>query len=118
MITASNADPAETGGADGAISLIRAAATIGFTISPCSRGFLLIAVSKGLIRAIMVGDDPEMLVSDLQNQFPNDVIEVSENDFALSKQIQQLERYSGVRLLERSAELSVFGAECPGAAHR
>ncbi len=105
MITASNADPAEAGRADGAISLIRAAAPIGFTISPCSRGFVLIAASKGLIRAIMVGDDPEMLVSDLQNQFPNDAIEVNENDSALSKQMQQLERDSGVRLFERSAEL-------------
>ena len=109
MITASNADSAEAGGADGAISLIRAEATIGFTISPCSRGFLLIAVSKGLIRAIMVGDEPEMLVSNLQNQFPNDAIEVNENDSALSKQIQQLERHSGVRLLERGAELLVDG---------
>jgi hypothetical protein len=30
----------------------------------------------------MVGDDPEMLMSDLQNQFPNDVIEIIENDDA------------------------------------
>jgi hypothetical protein len=27
----------------------------------------------------MVGDDPERLVSDLQNQFPNEAIEVNEN---------------------------------------
>src|SRR5271154_5235443 len=51
------------------IPLIRAAATIGFAIAPCSLGFVIIAVSEHLIRAIMVGDDPEMLVSDLQNSF-------------------------------------------------
>jgi AraC family transcriptional regulator, regulatory protein of adaptative response / methylated-DNA-[protein]-cysteine methyltransferase len=36
-------------------------------------------VSEQLIRSIMVGNDPEMLVSDLQNQFPNAAIEVIEN---------------------------------------
>src|ERR1700682_3823892 len=76
----SNTDRAETGAADMLVPLIRAAATIGFAIAPCSMGFVLIAVSEQLIRSIMVGDDPEMLVSDLQNQFPNDAIEVIEND--------------------------------------
>jgi hypothetical protein len=55
-------------------------ATISFAIAPCSLGFVIIAVSEQVIRSIMVGDDPEMLVSDLQNQFPNDAIEVTEND--------------------------------------
>jgi hypothetical protein len=64
------------------IPLIRAAATIGFAIAPCSLGFVIIAVSEHLIRSIMVGEDPEMLMSDLQNQFPNDVIEIIENDDA------------------------------------
>jgi AraC family transcriptional regulator, regulatory protein of adaptative response / methylated-DNA-[protein]-cysteine methyltransferase len=76
----SNADLAETGTADVLIPLIRAAATISFAIAPCSLGFVIIAVSEHLIRSIMVGDDPEMLVSDLQNQFPNDAIEITEND--------------------------------------
>ena len=76
----SNTDHAETGAADALIPLIRAAATIGFAIAPCSMGFVIIAVSEQLIRYIMVGDDPEMLVSDLQNQFPNDAIEVIEHD--------------------------------------
>jgi AraC family transcriptional regulator, regulatory protein of adaptative response / methylated-DNA-[protein]-cysteine methyltransferase len=62
------------------IPLIRAAATIGFAIAPCSLGFVIIAVSEHLIRSIMVGEDPEMLMSDLQNQFPNAVIEIIEND--------------------------------------
>jgi AraC family transcriptional regulator of adaptative response/methylated-DNA-[protein]-cysteine methyltransferase len=78
----SNADGAEAGTADVLIPLIRAAATIGFAIAPCSLGFVIIAVSEQLIRSIMVGDDPEMLVSDLQNQFPNDAIEVNQNDDA------------------------------------
>jgi hypothetical protein len=56
---------ASSGGARGVEfhRLGRAAATIGFTIAPCSLGFVIIAVSEQLIRAIMVGDDPEMLVS-------------------------------------------------------
>src|SRR6202050_1945078 len=73
---------AESAKGDVLIPLIRAAATIGFAIAPCSLGFVIIAVSEHLIRSIMVGDDPEMLMSDLQNQFPNDVIEIIENDDA------------------------------------
>jgi hypothetical protein len=76
------------------IPLIRAAATIGFAIAPCSLGFVIIAVSEHLIRAIMVGDDPEMLMSDLQNQFPNDVIEIIENDDAglVAQVVDSIER--------------------------
>jgi hypothetical protein len=62
------------------IPLIRAAATISFAVAPCSLGFVIVAVSEQLIRSIMVGDDPEVLVSDLQNQFPNNAIELDEND--------------------------------------
>ena len=83
MLTSrSNSNIAEHGTGDVLIPLIRAAATIGFAIAPCSLGFVIIAVSEHLIRSIMVGDDPEMLMSDLQNQFPNDVIEIIENDAA------------------------------------
>jgi len=78
----SNAVLAEAGAADVLIPLIRAAATISFAIVPCSLGFVIIAVSEQLIRSIMVGDDPELLVSDLQNQFPDHVIEVVEDDSA------------------------------------
>jgi AraC family transcriptional regulator of adaptative response/methylated-DNA-[protein]-cysteine methyltransferase len=77
-----NADLAEARAADVLIPLIRAAATISFAIAPCSLGFVIIAVSEQLIRSIMVGDDPETLVSDLQNQFPNAAVEVIENDHA------------------------------------
>jgi AraC family transcriptional regulator of adaptative response/methylated-DNA-[protein]-cysteine methyltransferase len=76
------------------IPLIRAAATIGFAIAPCSLGFVIIAVSEHLIRSIMVGEDPEMLMSDLQNQFPNAVIEIMENDDAglVAKVVDLIER--------------------------
>ena len=88
-----NTDFAETGAADVLIPLIRAAATIGFAIAPCSLGFVIIAVSEQLIRSIMVGDDPEILVSELQNQFPNDAIEVIENDDAglVAKVVEMIE---------------------------
>jgi AraC family transcriptional regulator of adaptative response/methylated-DNA-[protein]-cysteine methyltransferase len=89
-----NADLTEAGAADVLIPLIRAAATIGFAIAPCSLGFVIIAVSEQLIRSIMVGNDPEMLVSDLQNQFPNAAIEVIENYDAglVAKVVDLIER--------------------------
>jgi AraC family transcriptional regulator, regulatory protein of adaptative response / methylated-DNA-[protein]-cysteine methyltransferase len=80
LISTSNKDLAEAGAADILVPLIRTAATIGFAIAPCSLGFVIIAASEHLIRSIMVGDDPEMLVSDLQNQFPNDVVKANEDD--------------------------------------
>jgi AraC family transcriptional regulator, regulatory protein of adaptative response / methylated-DNA-[protein]-cysteine methyltransferase len=76
----SNADFTKSGAGDMLIPLIRAAATIGFAIAPCSLGFVIIAVSEHLIRSIMVGEDPEMLMSDLQNLFPHDVFEIMEDD--------------------------------------
>jgi AraC family transcriptional regulator of adaptative response/methylated-DNA-[protein]-cysteine methyltransferase len=78
----SNLNRSEPRAADVLIPVIRTAATIGFAVAPCSLGFVIIAVSEQLIRSIMVGDDPEMLVSDLQNQFPNEALEVMENDHA------------------------------------
>jgi AraC family transcriptional regulator of adaptative response/methylated-DNA-[protein]-cysteine methyltransferase len=86
--------PAEIATGDMLIPLIRAAATIGFAIAPCSLGFVIIAVSEHLIRSIMVGDDPEMLMSDLQNQFPNDAFEIIENDDAelVAKVVNLIER--------------------------
>jgi AraC family transcriptional regulator of adaptative response/methylated-DNA-[protein]-cysteine methyltransferase len=76
--------------ADVLVPLIRAAATIGFAVAPCSLGFVIIAVSEHLIRSIMVGDDPEMLMSDLQNQFPNDTFEIAEKDHGLALQVAKL----------------------------
>src|SRR5712692_3055785 len=90
----SNTELAETGAADVLIPLIRTAATISFAIAPCSLGFVIIAASEQLIRSIMVGDDPERLVSDLQNQFPNEAIEVNENYDAglVAKVVDLIER--------------------------
>jgi AraC family transcriptional regulator of adaptative response/methylated-DNA-[protein]-cysteine methyltransferase len=90
----STASASETRVTDVFIPLIRAAATIGFAIAPCSLGFVIIAVSEHLIRSIMVGDDPEMLMSDLQNQYPNDSIGIIENDDAglVAKVVGLIER--------------------------
>jgi AraC family transcriptional regulator of adaptative response/methylated-DNA-[protein]-cysteine methyltransferase len=90
----SNRHLAESAKGDVLIPLIRAAATIGFAIAPCSLGFVIIAVSEHLIRSIMVGDDPEMLMSDLQNQFPNDAFEIIEDDDAelVAKVVNLIER--------------------------
>jgi hypothetical protein len=89
MLT-SNQDHTESQAADVLIPLIRAAATIGFAVAPRSLGFVIIAVSEQLIRSIMVGDDPEMLVSDLQNQFPSDAIEITDKDDELLAQFVDL----------------------------
>ena len=96
----SKLDPAESVKGDLLIPLIRAAATIGFAISPCSLGFVIIAVSEHLIRSIMVGDDPEMLMSDLQNQFPNDAFEIIDNDDAelVTKVVNLIERPEALEL--------------------
>ncbi|HEY6619192.1 MAG TPA: hypothetical protein VIY68_06595 [Steroidobacteraceae bacterium] len=76
------------------IPLIRVAATIGFAVAPCSLGFVIIAVSEHLIRSILVGDDPEMLMSDLQNKFPNNAFEIIENGGAelVAKVVDLIER--------------------------
>src|ERR1700716_788714 len=85
---------AEAVAGDVLIPLIRAAATIGFAIAPCSLGFVIIAVSEQLIRSIMAGDDPEMRVRYLQNQFPNAAIEAIENYDAgmVAKVVDLIER--------------------------
>src|SRR5271154_2404815 len=90
LTSTSNTDIAECGAGDVLIPLIRAAATIGFAVAPCSLGFVIIAVSEHLIRSILVGDDPEMLMSDLQNQFPNDTFELAHKDEALLAQVVEL----------------------------
>ena len=90
LTSTSNQDHSGFQASDVFIPLIRTAATIGFAVAPCSLGFVIIAVSEHLIRSIMVGDDPEMLVSDLQNQFPNDDIELTDKDEGLVAQVVSL----------------------------
>ena len=80
------------------MSLIHSTAIIfiGFAIAPCSLGFVIIAVSEQIIRSIMVGDDPEMLVSDLQNQFPGAAIKATDHDEELVSQVvEMVERTQG-----------------------
>jgi hypothetical protein len=90
----SNADHAQAAAAEVLIPAIRAGATISLAVAPCSLGFVIIAVSEQLIRSIMVGDDPVMLVSDLQNQFPNNAIEVDEDhDPGLVARVVELLEY-------------------------
>ena len=86
----SNQSHCESPAAELLVPLIRAAATISFAVVPCSLGFVIIALSEQLIRSIMVGDDPEMLMSDLQNQFPNDAIEVVDKDDGLVARVVEM----------------------------
>ena len=96
----SNQDHSESKAADVLIPLVRAAATIGFAVAPCSLGFVIIAVSEQLIRSIMVGDDPEMLMSALQNRFPNDAFAVADKSEGLMAQVMD-----SIDRPERAAEL-------------
>jgi AraC family transcriptional regulator, regulatory protein of adaptative response / methylated-DNA-[protein]-cysteine methyltransferase len=90
MRASSNQYHSEKKTTDVLIPLIRAAATIGFAVAPCSLGFVIIAVSEHFIRSIMVGDDPEMLMSDLQNQYPNDTFEVADQEQGLMRKVVDL----------------------------
>jgi len=45
--------------------------SIHFAVAQCSLGALAVAQSQRGICAILLGDDPELLVRDLQDQFPN-----------------------------------------------
>src|ERR1700689_2539233 len=84
----------QAGAADVLIPLIRAAATISIAIAPCALGFVIIAVAEQLSRSIMVGDDPESLVSDLQSHFPDSAIEVDESgDAGLGARVVELIEY-------------------------
>ena len=117
--TTSNADHAEAGAADVLIPLIRAAATLSVAIAPCSLGFVIIAVSEQLIRSIMVGDDPVMLVSDLQNQFPNNAIEVDENHDAglvtrVVELLEYLDRVLGLPLDSTCIKSFIMSKKCQG----
>jgi AraC family transcriptional regulator of adaptative response/methylated-DNA-[protein]-cysteine methyltransferase len=44
---------------------------ITFALAECSLGFILVAGSKHGICAILLGDDPETLTSDLRDRFPH-----------------------------------------------
>jgi AraC family transcriptional regulator of adaptative response/methylated-DNA-[protein]-cysteine methyltransferase len=99
--------------------MIRAAATLSIAIARCSLGFVIIAVSEELIRSIMVGDDPVMLVSDLQNQFPNDAIEVDENlhPGLVAKVVELLEYLDqalGLPLDSTCIKSFILGNDCYG----
>ena len=119
MITwTSNTNRAEPRAADVLIPVIRTAATIGFAIAPCSLGFVIIAVSEQLIRSIMVGEDPEMLVSDLQNQFPNEALEVMENDHTgLVPQVVDLIKHPS-RILELPPDADSIRSHVLNALHQ
>src|SRR5258708_9219454 len=73
---------------------MRAGLPNGSAIALCTIGFVIIAVSEHVIRSIMVGDEPEMMMSDLQNQFPNDAFEIIEDGDAglVAKVVDLIER--------------------------
>ncbi|AUZ46435.1 bifunctional DNA-binding transcriptional regulator/O6-methylguanine-DNA methyltransferase Ada [Pseudomonas orientalis] len=61
--------------AGGANNLIR------FAVGQCSLGAILVAQSQRGVCAILLGDDPETLVRDLQDQFPNAELVGADRDF-------------------------------------
>ena len=111
--SSSSPSHAESRKADVIIPLIRTAATIGFAVAPCSLGFVIVAVSDRLIHSIMVGDDPEQLMSDLQNRFPNDALEVAEtNDGLVEQVVDMIERPEVVAQLPLHATCNGVEMRC------
>lgn len=56
-------------------------ASIRFAIGACSLGAILVAATGKGICAILMGDDPELLVRDLQDRFPHAELRGAEADF-------------------------------------
>lgn len=56
-------------------------ASIRFAIAACSLGAILVAATDKGICAILMGDDPELLVRDLQDRFPKAELRGAESDF-------------------------------------
>ena len=58
-----------------------AGVVIRFAVGQCSLGAILVAQSQRGICAILLGDDPDLLVRDLQDQFPKAEIIGCDGDF-------------------------------------
>ncbi len=56
-------------------------ATIRFAVAQCSLGAILVAQSRQGLCAVTLGEDPEALVQDLQDRFPQAVFEGGDADF-------------------------------------
>jgi len=56
-------------------------ASLSFAVGQCSLGAILVAASERGIAAIMLGDDPEELVRELEDCFPNAEISGGDTDF-------------------------------------
>jgi AraC family transcriptional regulator of adaptative response/methylated-DNA-[protein]-cysteine methyltransferase len=56
-------------------------AAIRFAVGDCSLGSILVASSAKGVCAILIGDDPEMLVHDLQDRFPRASLIGGDSDF-------------------------------------
>ena len=54
---------------------------IRFTVGQCSLGAILVAQSNRGVCAILLGDDPDKLVRDLQDQFPRANLLGADHDF-------------------------------------
>ncbi|MBY6264478.1 bifunctional DNA-binding transcriptional regulator/O6-methylguanine-DNA methyltransferase Ada [Azospirillum sp. 412522] len=55
--------------------------TIRFAVGVCSLGSVLVAATGRGVCAILLGDDPEMLLRDLQDRFPNAELIGGDSDF-------------------------------------
>ncbi len=61
---------------------------IRFALGECSLGSILVAISEKGVCAISLGDDPEVLIRDLQNRFPQ--AELIEDDGEFEQWIAQV----------------------------
>lgn len=77
-----------------------AGAALNVAVADCSLGSVLVAASSKGVAAILLGDDPEALLRDVQDRFPNAAMTGGNAEF--DKLVQQV-----IAVIER-----------PGAAHR
>jgi AraC family transcriptional regulator, regulatory protein of adaptative response / methylated-DNA-[protein]-cysteine methyltransferase len=73
-----------------------AGAEIHFAIGDCSLGAILVARSERGVCAVLIGDDPDRLVRDLQDQFPQAELKGDEKEFeeTVAKVVGLVERPS------------------------
>jgi AraC family transcriptional regulator of adaptative response/methylated-DNA-[protein]-cysteine methyltransferase len=72
--------------------------TICFAIGECSLGSILVAKSERGICAVLIGDDPRLLVRDLQEQFPKADLTSNESGYGLVTKVAGLIEKPGAGL--------------------
>ncbi|TRX03027.1 methylated-DNA--[protein]-cysteine S-methyltransferase [Candidatus Methylobacter oryzae] len=82
---------------------------IGFALGKCSMGAILLALSKKGVCAILLGDNPEALILDLQDRFPQ--TELIIDDSECEQWLAQVVSFVEAPVLELDLPLDIRGTE-------